>query len=69
MYGFCLLLLKKRYHRANQNPYIEEEQKTQCPKEKGEKDQQRSTKLTHKTQDRVTRTPLIFWGEPGAPEW
>jgi hypothetical protein len=47
----------------------EEEQKTQWPKEKGEKDQPRSTKHTHKTQDRVTRTPLIIWGEPGAPKW
>jgi hypothetical protein len=43
--------------------------KTQWPKEKGEKDKQRSTKHTHKTQDRVTRTPLIIWGEPGAPKW
>jgi hypothetical protein len=42
---------------------------TEWPKEKGEKDQQRSTKHTHKTQDRVTRTPLIIWGEPGAPKW
>jgi hypothetical protein len=28
-------------------------------KEKVQKDKQRSTKHTHKTQDRVTRTPLI----------
>jgi hypothetical protein len=41
---------------------------TQWPK-KGEKDKQRSTKHTHKTQDRVTRTPLIIWREPGAPKW
>ena len=34
--------------------------------EKGEKDKQRSTKHTHKTQDRVTRTPLIIGGEPAA---
>jgi len=45
-----------RYHRGNQNPYIEEEQTTQWPKEKVQKDQQRSTK--HKTKDRVTLTPL-----------
>jgi hypothetical protein len=38
--------------------YIEEEQTTQWPKEKGQKDKQRSTKHTHKTKDRVTRTPL-----------
>jgi hypothetical protein len=32
-------------------------------KEKGQKDKQRSTKHTYKTQDRVTRTPLITEGE------
>jgi hypothetical protein len=42
--------------RGNQNPYIEEEQTTQWPKEKVQKDKQRSTKHTHKTKDRVTRT-------------
>jgi hypothetical protein len=47
-----------RYQRGNQNPYIEEEQKTQWPKEKVQKDKQRSTKHTHKTKDRVIRTPL-----------
>ena len=47
-----------RYQRANQNPYIEEEQTTQWPKEKVQKDKQRSTKHTYKTKDRVTRTPL-----------
>ena len=47
------------YHRVNQNPYIEEEQTTQWPKQKVQKDkQQRSTQFTHKTKDRVTRTPL-----------
>ena len=30
----------------------------QWPKEKGQKDKQRATKHTHKTKDRVTRTPL-----------
>jgi hypothetical protein len=49
-----------KYQRGNQNPYIEEEQTTQWPKEKVQKDKQRSTKHTHKTEDRVTRTPLIF---------
>jgi hypothetical protein len=29
-----------RYQRGNQNPYIEEEQTTQWPKEKGQKDKQ-----------------------------
>jgi len=47
-----------RYQRGNQNPYIEEEQKTQWTKEKVQKDKQRSTKHTHKTKDRVTRTTL-----------
>jgi hypothetical protein len=42
---------------GNQNPYIEE-QTTQWPKEKVKKDKQRFTKHTHKTKDRVTRTPL-----------
>jgi hypothetical protein len=47
-----------RYQRSNQNPYIEEEQTTQWPKEKVQKDKQRSTKHAHKTKDRVTRTRL-----------
>jgi hypothetical protein len=42
---------------GNQNPYIEEGQTTQWPKEKGQKDKQRSTKHTHKIKDRATRTP------------
>jgi hypothetical protein len=46
-----------RYQMGNQNYYIEE-QTTQWPKEKVQKDKQRSTKHTHKTKDRVTRTPL-----------
>ena len=33
-----------RYQKGNQNPYSEEEQTTQWPKEKGQKDKQRSTK-------------------------
>jgi hypothetical protein len=47
-----------RYQRGNQNPYIEEEQKTQWPREKVQKDKQRSAKHTYKTKDRVTRSPL-----------
>ena len=43
-----------RYQKGNQNPYIEEEQTTQGPKEKVQKDKQLSTKHTHKTIDRVT---------------
>jgi hypothetical protein len=46
------------YQRGNQNPYIEEEQTTEWPKEKGQRDKQRSTKHTYKTKDQVTRTAL-----------
>ena len=52
-----------RYQRGNKNPYIEEEQTTQWPKEKVQRDKQRSTKHTHKPKDRVTRTPLKTEGE------
>ena len=52
-----------RYQRGNENPYIEEEQTTQWPQEKVQRDKQRSTKHTHKTKDRVTRTPLKTGGE------
>ena len=51
-----------RYQRGNQNPYIEE-QITQWPKEKVQKDKQRSKKHTYKTKDRVTRTPQKTGGE------
>ena len=43
---------------GNQNPYIKEEQTTQWPKEKVQKDKQRSTKHTHQAENRVTRAPL-----------
>ena len=52
-----------RCQRGNQNPYIEEEQTTQWPKEKVQRDKQLSTKHTHKTKDRATRTPLNTGGE------
>ena len=50
---------------GNQNPYIEKQQTTQWPKEKVQKDKQRSTKHSFffKTKDRVTRTPLKTGGE------
>jgi hypothetical protein len=58
----CILYLvgKKSLNipKGIQNPYIEKEQTTQWPKEKVQKDKQRSTKHTYKTKDRVTRTPL-----------
>jgi hypothetical protein len=43
-----------RYQSGNQNLYIEEEQTTQWPKEKVQKDKQRSIKHTYKTKDRVS---------------
>ena len=42
---------------------MEEEQTIQWPKEKVQKDKQRSTKHTHKTKDQVTRIPLKIGGE------
>ena len=52
-----------RYQRGNQNPYIGEGETTHWPKEKKrQKDKQQFTKHTHKTKDRVTRTPLITGG-------
>jgi len=66
---------KKKYKRTNNDLQT----KTQWPKEKGQKDKQRSTKHTmakqkdkgqsestkhkYKTNNRVTRTPLKTWGE------
>jgi hypothetical protein len=52
-----------KYQRGNQSPYIEEGQTTQWPKEKVQKDKQRSTKHTYKPIDRVTRTPPKTGGE------
>jgi hypothetical protein len=47
-----------RYQRGNQKPKIEEGQTTQWPTEKEQNDMERSTKHTHKTKDRVTRTSI-----------
>ena len=73
MFSSCLFLLLYlewllvrrvwRYQRGNQNPYIEEKQATQWPKEKAQRGRQRSTKHTHKAKNRVTRTPLNTGGE------
>ena len=41
---------------------------TMAKRKKGQKDKQRSTKHTHKTKDRVTRTPLKLVVTSGAPE-
>ena len=57
-----VLRIVGRYQRGNQSLYIEEEQTKQWSKEKVQKDKQRSTKHTHKTKDRVTRTPLKTGG-------
>jgi len=57
-----------RYQRGNQNPYIDEEQTPQWPKEKVQKDKQRSTKHAHKTKDRVTRTLPKTGVHASAPE-
>ena len=51
------------YQKDNYNPYLEEEQTAQWRKEKVQKDKQRSTKHTHETKDRITRTPLKSGGE------
>ena len=58
----------KRNQRGKQNLYIGEQQTTQWPNKKVQKGKQRSTKLTHKTKDRITRTPLKTWVNSGAPE-
>ena len=67
MFSKCLRRVW-RYQRGNQNPYVEEEQTTQWPKGKVQKDKQRSTKHTHKIKDRVTRTPLKTAGELRCPQ-
>jgi hypothetical protein len=54
--------------RQSESVYIEEEQTTQWPKEKVQKDKQRSTKHTYKTKDRVTRTPVKTGLNSDAPE-
>jgi hypothetical protein len=53
-----------RYQRGNQNPYIEEEQTTQWPKEKVQKDKQRSTKKTSigESDDKISITfTILLW--------
>ena len=47
---------------------IRESKTTQWPKEKVQKDKQRSTKHTHKTKDLATQTPLKSGVNAGAPE-
>ena len=61
-YILLILFIRRvcRYQRGNQNPYIEEEQTTQWPKEKVQKDKQRSTKHTYQTKDRVNYGLVII---------
>ena len=49
----CTVRRVWRYQKFNQNPNIEEEQTTQWPKEKVQKNNQRSTKHTYEIKDRV----------------
>ncbi len=49
------------YWSGGTNGHIEDEQITQWPKEKVQKNKQQSTKHKHTTKDRITRTPLITW--------
>jgi hypothetical protein len=53
-----------KYIKRIQNQTLEEEQTTQWPKEKVQKDKQRSAKYTHITKVRVTRTPIKTGCEP-----
>ena len=53
----------KKENGAIKYRYIEEEQTIHWHQEKVQKDKQRSTKHTHKTKDRVTRTSLNTGGE------
>jgi hypothetical protein len=57
-----IVITGRKDYNSIQNPYIEE-QITQWPKEKVQRDKQRSTKHTYKTKDRVTGTPLKTGGE------
>jgi hypothetical protein len=49
--------MAKRQKNRQHNSQKTEEQTTQWLKGKGQKDKQRFSKHTHKTKDRVTRTP------------
>jgi hypothetical protein len=51
-----VVVLLRRYQRGKQHPQITEGQTTQWPKESGNKGNARSTKYTHTSKDRVTRT-------------
>jgi hypothetical protein len=53
----------RRYQKGNQNPFIEEEQTTQWPKEKVQKDKQRSTKHTYKAIVTSNTNPTKTWSK------
>ena len=57
-----MVLIRRVWGYHNQNPYIEEEQTTQCPKGKNYKRTNNDLQNTHETKDRVTRTPLKHRG-------
>ena len=59
----CYTMKSLKIPKGYQNQYIEEDQTTQWPKEKVQKDKQRTTKHTHKTKDRVILIPLKTGGE------
>jgi hypothetical protein len=59
----AIIICKSKNRQHNGQKKKTEEQITQWPKEKGQIDKQRSTKHTHKTKYRVTRTPLKTGGE------
>ena len=49
--------------RVNKKPQIEERQTTQWPKEKGQKDKQRSTKHYTENKRLSNANPIKTWGE------
>ena len=51
------------YWSGGTNGPIEEEQLTQWPEEKVQKNKRRSAKHIHTTTDRITRSPLKIWCE------
>jgi hypothetical protein len=55
--------MAKRQKDRQHNDQKTEDQTEQWPKEKVQKEKQRSTKHTNKTKDRITRTPLKTGGE------
>ena len=66
--GFCFIRCTRRVWRYQKEViriHKSKKDKQQWPKEKGQKDKQRSTKHTYTTKGRVTRTPLKALIETG----